>query len=460
MKGTTVCERLRAVVRPYLTAAGKQAAWNLVALVILTALTQTAAVLMLLLVTNGLGPAQFGLFAFALSLQPYLSLAGTLGTALVLFREGVREPDELDSITTVYQSVSLVGALIVGGVTAGAAWCAPISPTERGLICLIAAGNVAACLALAPLFDVHHRQPLAGAIGLAAELLTLLAIFVLFRTGKLDLVTLGAVFATKWWFITAAQYVVYQLAIRRVRLVFRKQRFLRMLRSSLPLAGSTMIAGLPANAGVFFVRWFRGEAEAGVFGVASQAATAYLMFSYLAIRILQPHIAGRHGLDRLFLRKLILFAALFLFVLYLGGFAVATGVILFMLTPAYHAAVLPMAVLLGAMLLLSVGVLASSYLVVLHRERVVLAVHLAATAVYVATALFLIPFLGNMRRRAGGDPRGRVWNGVDAGGGARPRFGSCGTLILFRNQVQVIFSWHPSLLAGPWPAHRERHGPL
>jgi O-antigen/teichoic acid export membrane protein len=391
-----VWEQLRAVVRPYLTAAGKQAAWNLTALVLLTALTQAAAVGMLLLVTNHLGAANFGVFAFAMSLQPYLALVGTLGTGLILFREGVREPDHLDAITTVYQVVSFMGALLVGGITASVACLAPVSAAEQGLICLLTVGNVAACIALMPLFDVHHRQPLAGVIGLAAELATLLAIWLLARAGELGLVSLGVVFACKWWVMTAAQYVVYHLAIRPLRLAFRKERFRRMLRSSIPLAGSTLIAGLPANAGVFFVRWFREDAEAGVFGIASHAAAAYLMFSYLAIRILQPHIAGPYGLDHRFLRKLVLFAGAFLAVLYLGGYLTAGGVILFLLTSDYRAALLPMAVMLVAAVVLSVGVLASSYLVVLHRERTVLKAQLSATVVYVGGSILLVPVLGSL----------------------------------------------------------------
>jgi O-antigen/teichoic acid export membrane protein len=395
MRGAAVCERLRALFRSYLTAAGKQAAWNLGALVVLAGLTQAAALLTLLLLTNGLGPADFGVFAFAFSLQPYLSLAGTLGTGLVLFREGVREPEALDQVTTVYQVVSLAGSLVVGLLTVTAAWLVPISGAERALIGLIAAGNVAACLALTPLFDAQHRQPLAGAIGLAAEVGTLLAVAALWRTGNLGLVSLGVVFAAKWWLMTAAQYVVYHRALRPLRLVFCRDRFQRLLRSAVPLAGSTAVAGLPANAGVFFVRYFRGDAEAGVFGISSHAAAAYLLFSYLAIRVAQPHIAGRYGLDRLFLRKLVFFTALFLVLLYLAGLAAGAGLVLFLLTPVYRAALLPLAVLLGAALLLSVGVLASSYLVVLHRERTVLAAQVSAAGVYVAAAFVLVPLFGS-----------------------------------------------------------------
>jgi O-antigen/teichoic acid export membrane protein len=396
MNRTSNRERLRALLGSYLTPSGRQAAWNLLALVILTILTQAAALVMLLLVTNHLGAANFGVLAFALSLQPYLTLAGTLGTGLLLFRDGIREPEHLDEITTVYQLVGLAGSIVVGGLTAAAAWAAPISSSEQSLLWLIAGGNVAACLALTPLFDVHHRQPLAGVIGLAAELAMLLAIWTLARTGALGLVSLGVVLAVKWWVVALCQYVLYHLCIRPIRLSLRKGRLGAMLVSSLPLAGSTAIAGLPANAGVFFVRWFRGDAQGGVFGIASQAAGAYLMFSYLAIRILQPHIAGPYGLDRRFLRKLVVFAGTFLGLLYAGGFLSAGGVILLLLRPDYREAIAPMAVMLGAAVVLSVGVLASSYLVVLHRERTVLAAQLSATVVYICASLLLVPVLGSL----------------------------------------------------------------
>jgi O-antigen/teichoic acid export membrane protein len=333
MRGDDVLERLRAVFRSYLTSAGKQAARNLGTLVVLTALTQAAALASLLVVSNTLGPAGFGVFAFALSLQPYLYILGTLGTALVLFREGVRQPEQLDAITTAYQAVSLCGALLVAVLTASAAWLAPISSAEQALITLIAAGNVGACLVLTPLFDVHHKQPLAAVVALGAEVVALVVVLALAYTGTLGLVALGALVAVKWWLMTAAQYAVYHRAVRPLRLVLRREVIGRMLRSALPLAGSTVVAGLPANAGVFFVRLLGGDADAGVFGFAGYVAGAYLLFSNLALRILQPHIAGPYGLQGLFIRKLVLFAGLFLVVLYAAMFTAGAAVIWFLLNP-------------------------------------------------------------------------------------------------------------------------------
>jgi O-antigen/teichoic acid export membrane protein len=384
------------IPRPYRTAAGRQAAWNLFSLVALTGATQAAALGTILLLTRNLGPAGFGVFAFACSLQPWLYTVGTLGTSLVLFREGIRDPSSLDEITTAYQVAGLLGSMVVGCLVGWAAWVSPISVEERGLICLIAAGNVATCVALAPLFDVHHRQPLVAVVGLAAEVGVLLGVVGLIQTGTLGLVSLGVVFAVKWWSITAAQSVLYHFAIRPLRWAFCWERLGRMLRSSAPLAGSTLIAGLPAGAGVFFVRVLCGDAEAGLFGVASQVGTAYLLFSYLALRILQPHIAGQYGLTPSFLRKLILFSGGFLLLLSVGGLAVGTGIVLFVLSPAYHAAIAPMAALVLAVMLLAAGHIAASYLVVLYREATVLLVHIVAALVYVAAALLLVPPLGSL----------------------------------------------------------------
>jgi O-antigen/teichoic acid export membrane protein len=335
-------------------------------------------------------------FTFAVSLQPWLFTVGTLGTWLMLFREGVQAPERLDQITTNHQVIGLAGSLVVGGLTAGAAGFAPISGEELGLICLIAAGNVATCIALAPLFDVHHRQPLVAVVGLAAEVGVLLGVFVLVKTGSLGLLSLGVVFCVKWWFITVAQYAVYHIVIRPLRWDFCLESARRMLRSSVPLAGSTLIANVPASAGVFFVRLLCGDAEAGLFGVAAQVGFGYLLFSYPALRILQPHIAGQYGLTPSFLRKLVLFSATFLVLLYLGGLAAGVVVVLFVLAPAYRAAIPPMAALLLAYLFLAVGHIAASYLVVLHREATVLVVHVGAAVVYVAAALLLVGPLGSL----------------------------------------------------------------
>ena len=398
--------------RSYLTAAGKQAAWNLGALVVLTGLTQAAALASLLVVTNSLGPAGFGVFAFALSLQSYLYILGTLGTALVLFREGVRQPEHLDATSTAYQTVSLSGSLLVGALTACAAWLSPISSAEQALITLVAAGNVGACLVLTPLFDVHHKQPLVAVVALVAEVAALVVVLTLASTATLGLAALGVLVAVKWWLMTVAQYVVYYRAVRPLRPILSRERIARMLRSSLPLAVSTVVAGLPANAGVFFVRLLGGEADAGVFGFASYVAGAYLLFSNLALRVLQPHIAGPYGLQGLFVRKLGLFAGAFFVLLYLVLFAAGAAVICFLLAPPYRSALGPLALVLLAVVLLSVGNITGSYLVVLHQERSVLWGNGVAAGVYLAAVLVLTPFfssLGTAAAAAVAAAAGTLW---------------------------------------------------
>ena len=424
MNVTVVLARLRSLLEAYLTSAGKQAARNLLWLVALTGLTQVASLGTVLLVTNCLGPAGFGVFVFALTLQSYLYLVGTLGTALVLFRDGINEPEGLDQITTAYQAVSLTGSMFVGGLTAGCAWLAPISGAEQRLICLIAAGNVAACFTLGPLFDVHHRQPLVAVVGLAAEGATLLAVYMLRRIGNLSLVSLGMVFAIKWWLIMISLCAMYHWTIRPLRLEFCAGQLRRMLHSSMPLACGALLAGLPVNAGVFFVRSLRGEFEAGVFGIAGQVAGAYLIFSNLAIRILQPHIAGRYGLDLFFVQKLIVFATVFLSLLYFVGLLAGAGVVLFILAPLYRPAITPMAVLLGAALLFSAGQIASSYLTVLHREHAVLVANSLAAVVYVVGAVALVPLRASLGCRYRHRPGRSLRDAVDDGGGTHESAGT------------------------------------
>src|SRR5579883_2446985 len=89
------------------TPVGRQAAWNLVSLVVLTGLTQVAALGTVLLVNRSLGPEGFGVFAFGCSLQPWLYTVSTLGAPLVLFREGTNHPEQLDQITTASWCIGL-----------------------------------------------------------------------------------------------------------------------------------------------------------------------------------------------------------------------------------------------------------------------------------------------------------------------------------------------------------------
>jgi O-antigen/teichoic acid export membrane protein len=384
----------RALVRSFLTDAGKQALGNLLWLSVWVALTQVCTIGVLLVLTRSLGPQGYGGVALGLTLYTYLVMIGSLCSASVVVREGARRPQDLDAITTAYLVLTAVSAGLACGLTVVGAWLVPVSAGERWLLALIAVGTIPASVNLAPLFIVHHRQARNALVTFVAELAALAAVLALGWSDALSLPVVGVVYAGKWALTAAGQFLTYQATVRPLRWSHPGAYLSKLLRSSWPILFATLVYFVPLGAGVFVVRVLRGDAEAGIYGLAYQGAGAYYTFGALAVQVIQPHVLGAHGLEPTFLRKLSFFVVVFL-----GGLAAlaAAGgwiVIRFLLPPAYFAAVVPLLLLVAAALLLLLAGTAHLYLLRFHDERFILAAHLAAAVLYAVTCPALVTWAG------------------------------------------------------------------
>jgi O-antigen/teichoic acid export membrane protein len=278
----------------------------------------------------------------------------------------------------------------------GAALVLPLSlsPEEQGLILLFSAANVAASLNLSPLFDAQ-RQQVKGALGTTlADVLSFAAAAWLAHSGSFTLWAIGVVLACKWVSGTLFQALLYHFTIRRVRFRATARGAFQMARSSFPILASYFMCVVPLSFGVFFLRFFRGPEATGVFGLACQVGMLTFVFGWLGIRIIQPHVGGEYGLHRSFIRKLILFLALFLVGLGAAAFLGGTLVIRIAFDPAFRDAIPAMGVLIAASTILSAGVAASLYLLRFHQERRVFIVYALSAAVYLGGSALVIPEYG------------------------------------------------------------------
>jgi O-antigen/teichoic acid export membrane protein len=250
-------------------------------------------------------------------------------------------------------------------------------------------------MAAQPLFDAHHRQAHGAMVSALAEVLALAAVLALWSGGALSLPVVGAVYAAKWALASAGQLLAYHLAVRSLGWRWSPTDLGVLVRSSWPILFAAVLLFVPLSAGVLLVRLRAGPGEAALFGLAYQVANAHQIVGALGVQVVQPHIYGEYGLHRGFLVKLGVFAALFL-----GGAAVlalAGGwlVVRLLLPPFYGAALGPMAWLLAAAALLTVGRLLSAYLLRLHEERFILGAQLASALVYIGACLALpVPWIG------------------------------------------------------------------
>jgi O-antigen/teichoic acid export membrane protein len=382
------------VLKSYGTEAGRRALWNLTGSSVCAIFAQACGACGLLLLTGWLGQEGYGALGFALTLQWYLMLAGSVGSGSLVIRDGAERPAEIDAITTSYFALTGLSSTAVCAATLIGAALAPVTGDERWLLALVAVGTIPASASPAPLFALQHRQARAAFIGLIGEAAQLVAVFVLTRSGPPRLAAVGLIFAAKWASVALGQLVVYHLTVRRLRWSYSTAHLRQLFRSSWPMMLVALVFFVPLNAGVLMVRTLSGDAAAGVYTIAYQVANAYYAFASLAVQIVQPHISGVHGLEASFVRKLTLFAAGFF-----GGLALlagAGGVVLIqgLLAPAYRPATVPMAFLLLGALMMLAGNIAHIYLLRFNAQRLLLAIHVTAALAYWAGGALLVARVG------------------------------------------------------------------
>src|SRR6266849_3838724 len=90
----------------------RKATKDLFGLSLISSLSHCCLFLEVVLLTRGLGPEQYGLLSFALTVQSYLFLFSGTGLRPISVREGVQNPERLDNVVTSY----LVLAAGVSGV--------------------------------------------------------------------------------------------------------------------------------------------------------------------------------------------------------------------------------------------------------------------------------------------------------------------------------------------------------
>ena len=390
----SMIQRLARLLGSFNTLAGRRAVRNLAGIGLCTILSQIALLGLIIVTANALGPASFGSFIFALTLQNYLCLIGSAGAQPVVVRDAAAHPERIDEITTTFFAVTSVSSLLVALCAMAGAFAAPLSNDEREVILLFAIANVAASINLSPLFDAQHQQ-LKGTLGTTiADLLSFAAAFALAQSGSLNLRAIALILATKWIVGTLIQALLYHLTIRRFRIRASARSAFNLAHSSLPILVSYFLCILPLSFGVFFLRFFQGQEATGVYGLACQVGAITFAFAWLGIRIVQPHIGGEYGLHSGFIRKLIVFVVLFLVGLSAAAFAGGTAIIWFAFDPSFRVAIEPMGILIAASAILSAGVVPGLYLLRFHHARRVLLVYFGTAIVYLSGSALLIPEFG------------------------------------------------------------------
>jgi O-antigen/teichoic acid export membrane protein len=376
-----------AFLRSYLTPAGKQAIWNLGWLVAGTVVSQACGLIGVLLLTRALGPEQFGIYTFSMTLYGYLALAAAAGMGPVVIREVTRRPHDLRAITAAYIAVSLSASVLITAVTWLGVYMAAPSPDERFLLACIVLANLANCVQLLPFLDAHHRQSLLAMVTSVVDIGWLSAMLACFATGSLTLRLASVLIAVRIIALAAGSLAVYRLVIAPIDVRVRWREVSGLLASSWSLLITQLAATIPLTSGVLLVRWFHGEAAAGIMGLATLVLQTFLQLTVVAIRIVYPHITGPHGNEPTFRRKLWIFFLGYQFVLFAAIVLAVWGMVTWLL-PTHYARVLQI-----SLLILCGGIVQGTvwlyfqFMIAGGRELTVVLTQLISSALFLACAL-------------------------------------------------------------------------
>jgi O-antigen/teichoic acid export membrane protein len=316
-----------------------------------------------ILVMKTLGPDQYGLLAFALTIQGALCTLGGLGLRQVVVREAVRCPQDISRVLSAYL-VLTVGAwatlslgCLVWLLSVGAGYSA------FALAGVLMVGGLASCATLQPFVDARGLQTPYAVASFGVEVLALVVVAASSTAGWLSLEFAGVMVALKLlavWVIGAVQLWLREL---RFAFSFDGKCARELLRSAGPLFGVAALGLLPGTLVALVLEGSAGSTEFALFAVGAQVSSAYLLLVAAGVRVLQPEfVPTRESGVREF--RGLLFGHGGLMILALVGVFGAGAVLTYcILDPFYRSAVVSMGVLLVAAFFNGVGLTAVAWLV-------------------------------------------------------------------------------------------------
>jgi O-antigen/teichoic acid export membrane protein len=368
-----------------------------------TAATHACTLASMLMLVRALGPDRYGVFVTGLAVQAYLALLGSLGVKQVVAREGSICAADLARLCTAHLAVTGSASLLLAVIVISATACSSLEPAERHLLVLLAAGNVAVCVGPQPLFDACLRQPLSSALTLLVDFVALAGVTTAYVLGRLDLESAGALLAGKW----TCNCLLHYLVLWRMRLLLspccpsRERQGLRgdvaaLVRRGWPLLGAALLATIPINAGVLFVRHYDGEASAGLLGLGTQAATAFAFIAAVAARILVPPLARPFSSPAAQQWRVLRLYAGFLGIVLVAALGGGWGALTFLFPPAFAGALAPMFMLLGAAFVFGLGTPSAIALAAASEERWVMLASGVGAIAYLPGCALLVPGAGTL----------------------------------------------------------------
>ena len=340
---------------------------------------------------NVLGASQYGLLAFAMTLQAYAVVIGSGGLRQVAVRDTVHKPTEVSHVFGAYLALTGLTWLVAIIIVAIAMVISRPTPDILLLAGVFAVGHIANLMTPQPILDAFGLQRMVSLVTLVADIACIGMAVLLATTELIGVGVAGMLFAGKWMFIGFAQLCVLLQARPGLRPVFDWMYTDRMLRSTWSLYPAMALNILPGAATAILVKIFCGNAAYAIYSVGFQSVTAYVIVATTASRLLHPKIANRGQLRQSEMGRLLAGHMVLLGILLAGSVAAVGVAITYLLEPIYQAAVWPALAMLCGAFVYSVGQVGILTLISVGDNKSVLWGNAVASVVTIAAGGCLIP---------------------------------------------------------------------
>jgi O-antigen/teichoic acid export membrane protein len=244
-----------------------------------------------------IAPAGFGAIGLAQSVISYLGLFSDAGLSIIAVREGAQDPSRIRSLIGAITGLRLLLTCVLLPVGLLASEFLPFSESSRAVLRVFALSLPLGALTVDWVFRALQRMHYAAIIQVATAALGLVltVAFVrnsghLLRVPWLSLFTGACAFILSLYFLAKAGH--------KLSVTFRFRDSRHYLAQSLPLCAASFAITLYIQANYLILGKVRGDAEVGLYAVASKVAGVFFAVTWLYYAAMAPALMEVYARSR------------------------------------------------------------------------------------------------------------------------------------------------------------------
>jgi len=352
-----------------------------------------------ILVARYLGPSQFGLLSYAVSMVALFAVFGTLGLDDILTRNLVQEPADRDFLLGTSFFLRAVGSVFVFGAASFLSLVVSGDWTGTALVMIIAAGNVLLSFSVIQFFflsEVRARYP---SLALFASVVVSSVIKLILILVKASVVWFAWAIVTEYVILSIMLYHYYAMSGIRIRdWSFSGKTAVCLLKDSWPMIFSGLFAMVFTRVDQVMIKAILGNEAVGEYSIAVTMTEAWYVIPIVITTSLFPMIINARQTDQKIYHDRL--QHLYDLTIWMGiglAFVISLSsewLVELLLGSAYGNSGRVLSILVWNLLFAYMSIMNSKWLVAENKQHILLFINPLGALLNVILNLILIPRLG------------------------------------------------------------------